>query len=65
MRKIGIGGGGEKGIRRERAGGIRKQDKSTRNVHLVGYKVKDADPPLPVRSLVKTVNGRRTRGLGY
>jgi len=35
------------------------------NVHLVGYKVKDADPSLPVRSLVKNGNGRRTRGLGY
>ena len=36
------------------------------NVHLVGYKVKDADPSLPVRSLVK--NGQwqtHTRGLGY
>lgn len=66
MQKASMGEKREKETEGER-GGMGKQYNNTENVPLVGYKMKDSNSALPVRSLLKkrpTADVRRDQGIG-
>jgi len=65
MQKASMGERREKEPERE-TGGMRKQYKNTKNVPSIGYKMKDSNSTLPVRSLLKrrsAADARRGQGI--